>query len=223
MTPARVQALDEARSIAASMAQGDELSSQRNRLRQLDEAVSKGNALSVDGMMRRLNSRRSRASWSEVYTEHERDIRAHLHGRLTEIVAGLPDTRFRVLASKHAPDDPERYRTDVVESLGAVLDKYEELANKAGALIDEAIAAPTGYLDAANGLIESNIRGFLTSLQSSSAFLVGDGRAILGEEAAGGALARLARFHDLLADGLEDFTLAFTYASDLATASRSQT
>ena len=210
MNEARQSALEEAMRFADAVASGDEDAS-RNRLRQLDEAVSKGETLSVEGMVTRLASRVEGQLWASIYTEHEQDIRASMPD-LVKLTEGLDRSRFRVLASKHAPDNIEDYRKDVVESLTALVGRYAQIEESAGHLVVRASARVSWYTPVTDGLLASSVIGFVESLRESAAFLCRDGRAIMESESESGDLPRLARFHDLLADGLEDYVIALAFA-----------
>ena len=193
-----------------SIASGAAQDALRNQLRQLDEAVSKASAMTISalpetGMLDR------RGSWAEVYSLREREIRSSLRGELSKILSGLPKERFRVLATEHAPDNVGRYFHDLKDSAMRVLAMYQAIAERGESAVVDARSASSGYLTPHQAVLHGNVLGFLESLAESAKGLSVGFAKIIGSSREEN-LANLARVHDLLAEGLEDYTIAVSFA-----------
>jgi hypothetical protein len=207
--------LDEATAIADLVLSGDK-AQVRNRLRGLAESIAPGGAYTTEAILKRLaEGLTRRGSWADVYAEKAREIRAAIHGKIGSIQESLPSARFGALASRHAPEDPERFRSRLNTSLDEVLSAYDGIATRMS------VADPSGArgLDRFIGLAESallqNLSGFVNSLRSSAEAVAKDGRQVLTIQAESGDIPTLARLHDLLAEGLEDFAVCATFVEQL--------
>lgn len=206
----RNREIDAAKALAEAIASGatDGL---RNQFRDLAESVSKGSAVSVDALSTKMSIGGRREGWAKVYAMNEREIRASMTGRLAEIEASMPKRRFKVLASKFAPEDPSRYLGDLKRESEAVAARYERLAESGSAILGAARAASSGYMGQEDSLLVSSVHGFIESLVDSAASLSGEFRAIIDSVSAED-ISVLARTHDLMAEGLLDFTIALSFA-----------
>jgi hypothetical protein len=200
-----------AMAMVEAIASGVAVDGLRNQFRDLAESVSKGSAVSVDALTSQMTIGGARDGWAKVYAMNEREIRASMKGRLAEIEASMPKRRFKVLASKFAPADTERYFGDLKMESEAVAKRYEALAESGSAIIVAARAASSGYMGPEESLLVSSVHGFIESLIDSAASLSGGFRAIISTAGAGDIPA-LARTHDLMAEGLLDFTIALSFA-----------
>lgn len=188
----------------------------RNRLRGLAESIAPGGAYTTEAILRRLSTGlSSRSTWADVYAEKAREIRAAIHGQIGRIQESLPKERFRVLATEHAPEDPERFRVKLVGSLELVLKAYEEIAGRMTGLDPLDAQGLSRFIGLAESALLQNLSGFTESLKDSASRVTKDGRQILVIESTSGDIPRLARLHDLLADGLEDFSVCATFVEQL--------
>lgn len=200
--------LNEVVDLVASGASHDDV---RNRLRQLTEGVSRGSALSVASIERRVSLAASRSTWAEAYALNEREIRASLSGDIGKLTESLPKKRFRVLGTEYAPEDAHRYLPDLVRSANAVLEHYTSIRDRADAASSALSAAPRSSFSLEEDALLNSVKSFVESLSDSADFLSREFRAII-EASEPEGLAHFARTHDILAEGLEDFTLALSFA-----------
>jgi hypothetical protein len=201
--------------IAGLIAEGD-IETTRNRVHLLSEAVSKGNAYTAEGLLRRLQDKlESRASWVDVYATREREVRSYIHGEIGPIRESIPTTRFRVLATEHAPDDPEQYRDELVQSFQSVLKLYQGVVDTMESVDQNAGSLITSFLDLEEGMLLQNLTGFAASLRESAGSVSRYGNKFLHLESGSGDLPRLSRLHDLLAEGLEDYLICATFVRKL--------
>lgn len=196
----------------------------KKRLRVLAESIAPGGAYTTEAILKRLATGLSnRSGWADVYAEKTREIRAAIHGHIGTIQESLPKERFRVLATEHAPEEPERFRAKLVESLRSVLSRYGEIATRMLALDISNARGADRFMGLAESSLLQNLSGFVASLTESAAAVSKDGSQILIIEADAGDIPRLARMHDLLADGLEDFSVCATFVEQLLGAIKSPT
>ena len=141
--------------------------------------------------------------WNEVYVAK---IAATL-----PLVEGIGSRKYAVLASKHAPTDIERYRSEVVKSVANAIKMAETLAEECDAAIDfRASAIGTGY---DHDRLESAVGSFLNSISQTSRVLATEPAVVLESEAVNGSLPRLAEFHDFLAGTIESSRAALAFAT----------
>jgi hypothetical protein len=132
-------------------------------------------------------------------------------GKLAEIEASMTRRRFKVLASRFAPPDPARYFGDVKAESSALAVRYERLSEIGASILNAARSAQSCYMTQEEGLLASSVHGFIESITESAASLSREFRAII-DTAGEGDVPTLARTHDMMADGLLDFTIALSFA-----------
>lgn len=207
---------EDAFSLAEAVGRGAGQAELRNRFRKLDEAMSRGSALSLSSLARSGAGDVRRGSWAAVYSSREREIRAALRGSIGTIKESLPSARFRVLASEHAPDDLSRYLPDLKESSSHVADMYQALVSRCDALVDGARSASSRYMTPSESVLHGNVVWFAESVRDDAVEILGELRTVIGSSGSD-CLATLARAHDLCSDGLEDFTIAVSFAEETLT------
>jgi len=209
----RAEIKKKAEAVVEAIAGGD---GSRNRLRELWEGISKSGAMTVEGLSRQMAEGLSKSSgWSDVYAGHEREIRVFLRGSIGKLQESIPSKRFRVLGTKHAPKNPERYRRDVISSFEEVLSGYESVAESVKTLDNAHEDGSNQYVNVPDGVTAQVLQGFAGSLAEGAATVADNGRKILALEGGRGELNKLARLHDMLADGLEDFTIGAAFITKI--------
>jgi hypothetical protein len=210
--PLLAESLDMARAIIEGSAP-EEL---RNRLRLLDEAASRGSAMTLSVMADTGMIDSKRSSWAQVYSSRELDIRASMRGNIGKIQESIPNKRFRVLTTEHAPEDVGRYFPDLKESSANIAEIYSSLADRCARMIDSSRAASTVTMTPSESVLHGNVVGFVESIQENVVSLLGEFQAIMGSSDPS-SLATLARSHDILADGIEDLTIAISFSEKTLT------
>ena len=105
-----------------------------------------------------------------------------------------------------------------MEALEEVVATYEAVAREIGDL-DTALAEGFNrYSDLAEGAAVSSLIGFTESLRTSATEAAVEGRKLLKMKSPANEIAKVARLHDLLAEGLESFLICTNLAKKLATA-----
>jgi len=208
--------LRESIEMAQAVLRGDSTEDLRNRFRKLDEAASRGSAMTLSAMADTGMIESKRSSWAQVYSGREREIRAAMRGYLGPIQESITKKRFRVLATEYAPEDMDRYYPDLKESSEKVADQLDVIANRCANAVDEARGASSRYMTPAEAVLHGNVVGFVESIHEDVVSLISEFRAIMGSSDPR-SLATLAKSHDFLADGLEDFTIAISFAEKTLT------
>ncbi len=181
----------------------------------LSEAMSLG-AHTVAGLVDRMERGMSHATWADVYADKQREIRAMVHGEIGAIQEACRFRRFRVLATENAPADPNRFRDDLVKSFRKLVAAYEAVAVRAAAI---ECAVPGQQTERApdDAALTDFLVGFVRSLSESAGRVARDGARLIASGQPDVDLASIARAHDVLADGIEDFAISIAFARRVAT------
>jgi hypothetical protein len=148
-----------------------------------------------------------------VYRERRHEIRAYIRGDIGQIQEAVRAKRFRALAEDpDALGDPERFRGSLNKSLTGLVGLYRSLHFKSAALRER--LSEGHFLLPQDDALTTTLAAFLDSLSSSAGSVVENGARLLSSPV---EIRALARAHDVLAEGIEDFAVCVRFAERLIT------